>query len=104
AAGEMERAWRLLLRNQFHDILPGTSIHEVHVRAEEELREALDIAKRTTEAALGRLAAAAAPPGERPALVVVNPDLSARPLRLVLPEPFVGAQRVEDGWALSDHE
>jgi alpha-mannosidase len=103
AAGEMERAWRLLLRNQFHDILPGTSIHEVHVRAEEELREAADIARGSTEAALGRLAAVAAP-GDRPALVVVNPDLSTRPLRLVLPEPFAASQRVEEGWALSDAE
>jgi alpha-mannosidase len=103
APAEMEWAWRLLLRNQFHDILPGTAIHEVHARSEEELREALDIARSTTQAALGRLAMAA-PPGERPALVVCNPDLSARPLRLILPEPFAAAQRVEDGWALSDHE
>ncbi len=26
---QLERLWRLLLTNQFHDILPGTSIHEV---------------------------------------------------------------------------
>ena len=27
---EMERLWKLILLNQFHDILPGTSIREVH--------------------------------------------------------------------------
>jgi len=26
----LEEAWKMLLKNQFHDILPGTSIHEVH--------------------------------------------------------------------------
>jgi alpha-mannosidase len=26
----IEDAWKLLLKNQFHDILPGTSIHEAH--------------------------------------------------------------------------
>lgn len=26
----LEEAWKLLLKNQFHDILPGTSIHEAH--------------------------------------------------------------------------
>ncbi len=26
----IEEAWKLLLKNQFHDILPGTSIHEAH--------------------------------------------------------------------------
>lgn len=29
--------WKILLKNQFHDILPGSAIHEVYVQAEKEL-------------------------------------------------------------------
>ena len=41
-AGEpagLESAWQTLLLNHFHDILPGSSIGEVHVRAEQDLAE-----------------------------------------------------------------
>lgn len=36
---EVEGLWRVLLTNQFHDILPGSSIGEVYVRARRELSE-----------------------------------------------------------------
>lgn len=36
---EIERLWKLLLINQFHDILPGTSIHEVFEVCREEYKE-----------------------------------------------------------------
>jgi alpha-mannosidase len=36
---ELERLWRLLLLNQFHDILPGSSIRSVHEDAERDLAE-----------------------------------------------------------------
>ncbi len=36
---EIERVWKLLLINQFHDILPGTSIHEVFEVCREEYKE-----------------------------------------------------------------
>ncbi|HLJ52779.1 MAG TPA: glycoside hydrolase family 38 C-terminal domain-containing protein [Rhizomicrobium sp.] len=39
---EVERLWRTLLTNQFHDILPGSSIAEVYVRTRRELSETLD--------------------------------------------------------------
>ena len=98
---DLAGAWRLLLRNQFHDILPGSSIAEVYERANAELAEAADAAGRAISAALERLAEAAAPAGEAPAALVLNPDLSARPLRLVLPEPLPGSQEVAEGWALT---
>ncbi|MEJ0027121.1 MAG: alpha-mannosidase [Rhizomicrobium sp.] len=41
---EVEALWRVLLVNQFHDILPGSSIGEVYVRARKELAE---LAERT---------------------------------------------------------
>jgi alpha-mannosidase len=36
---ELDSAWRSLLLNHFHDILPGSSIGEVHARAERDLAE-----------------------------------------------------------------
>jgi len=41
---EIERLWRALLTNQFHDILPGSSISEVYVRTRRELSETLNSA------------------------------------------------------------
>ncbi|MBO0686528.1 MAG: alpha-mannosidase, partial [Candidatus Dormibacteraeota bacterium] len=104
APPDLGGAWRLLLRNQFHDILPGSSIGEVYRQAEAELAEAGGAAREAIEAGLGGLAEAVVPAGERPAVMVVNPDLSSRPLRVAVPEPLPGAQPVEGGWALSGGE
>ena len=30
---QLDEIWKLLLKNQFHDTLPGTSIHEAHIDA-----------------------------------------------------------------------
>lgn len=98
---DLDRSWRLLLRNQFHDILPGCSIGEVYVRAEAELDEVVDVTRRASRDALERVAAAIAPAGDSHAALAVNPDLQPRPLRLVLPEPLPGAQPVADGWAFT---
>ncbi len=38
---DVERLWRILLTNQFHDILPGSSINEVYLRARAELADAV---------------------------------------------------------------
>src|SRR5205085_9556534 len=35
-APSLEEHWRVLLRNQFHDIIPGSSIREVYELAEKE--------------------------------------------------------------------
>ena len=36
----LHHAWEIVLRNQFHDIIPGSSIHEVYEDSEKEYREA----------------------------------------------------------------
>jgi alpha-mannosidase len=98
---DLRRAWRLLLRNQFHDVLPGSGIGEVYQRAEAELGEVLEAAEGEIRTSLNGIAGAVLETGDRPAVLVVNPDLSARPLRLVLPERLPGAQAVEEGWAMT---
>lgn len=40
---ELERAWKLLLLNQFHDILPGSSIKDVYDDSDIQYREIRDI-------------------------------------------------------------
>lgn len=48
----LEKAWKLLLFQQFHDILPGSSIHRVYERAEKELAETQKISGQLLEEAL----------------------------------------------------
>jgi alpha-mannosidase len=98
---DLRRAWRLLLRNQFHDILPGSGIREVYQRAEAELGEVLETAEGVIRTSLNGIAGTLLQTGDRPAVLVVNPDLSERPLRLVLPERLPGAQAVDEGWVLT---
>lgn len=40
----MEKGWKIILRNQFHDIIPGSSIKEVYDDSKKEYTEALEIA------------------------------------------------------------
>jgi alpha-mannosidase len=75
----LAEAWRVLLVNQFHDILPGTSITEVNERARRDLAE--------VEAAADELAAAAiaALAGDGGAPAPVN--TIGRPRREVVLDP-----------------
>lgn len=77
-------AWTVQLRNQFHDILPGSSIRSVYAEAEREMADALDAATTVRDDALGALSAEVAA-GD--ALVVWNLALEERPLRFTAPLP-----------------
>ena len=52
---KMEVGWKLLLLNQFHDIIPGTSIPEVYVKSESDYQEILDIGNSEKENAIQSL-------------------------------------------------
>ncbi|HEV7719026.1 MAG TPA: glycoside hydrolase family 38 C-terminal domain-containing protein [Arsenicitalea sp.] len=70
--------WALMLRNQFHDILPGSSIREVYAQTEPELE---GIVARTETIAAERLAALAARnagSGRTEGLAVANLSGSAK--------------------------
>ncbi len=51
------RGWQLILRNQFHDIIPGSCIHEVYEDCGKEYKETAEIASELTDSALNSLAA-----------------------------------------------
>jgi len=81
-AGSLEDQWRLVLRNQFHDILPGSSIREVYEQSEAELTSVVEAGDAVIADQLSKIAGALATGGGEPGMLVVNPDLSPRPLRL----------------------
>ena len=82
APPNLEPIWRVLLKNEFHDILPGSSIREVYEDAEAELAGVIEGGTWEQTAALQRLVARL-PVGEiEDALVIVNPSLDARPITL----------------------
>ncbi|BCH56861.1 alpha-mannosidase [Agrobacterium vitis] len=86
----MEPEWRVVLKNEFHDILPGSSIAEVYVDAKAELEQVLAdgaaAQKAAVEAILKQL-----PEGDDGAVLVINPTLSARPVRLTLNDESIAA-------------
>ncbi len=91
APRSLEPLWRTLLKNQFHDILPGSSIREVYEDAEAELDGVVAAGLAEQSRALAAIAARL-PPGEvGDALVVVNPSLSERPLRVTLADGAIAS-------------
>jgi alpha-mannosidase len=86
--------WRVVLRAEFHDVLPGTSINEVHADAERELSRVLD----EVESLLASSLAAIVGRGPGAAVAVFNPSAQARALRWTADRPFPNAQAVGEGW------
>ena len=78
----LESHWRYVLKNEFHDILPGSGIREIYADAEGELTEARDAGLAVQEGALASLRGLVPAGALDDALILVNPDLHARPLRI----------------------
>ncbi|MGH3089394.1 MAG: alpha-mannosidase [Rubrobacteraceae bacterium] len=100
-AAELERMWKTLLLNQFHDILPGSSIHEVYEDAHRQLEEVVAKATEIRDESLRNLA-----DENENTFTVANAGLNARPLTATLPEAdsivdakgrALPTQKVEDG-------
>jgi alpha-mannosidase len=92
---ELERAWKALLLNQFHDILPGSSIGEVYEDAHCQLAEVLKTATRVRDEALRHLANLLTTGGPGDAVLVANAGLSPRAFSVVLPH-FDGEATITD--------
>lgn len=88
-ARDLEGLWKALLLHQFHDILPGSSIHSVPKEAVESLQVALIQAEELRQEALGLLSAEVRKVHSEAVahLVVWNLSTSPRPLRLKLLRP-----------------
>lgn len=98
AEQRLRDCWQRLLVEQFHDILPGSSIAWVHRDAEQVHAEVLEAAQGIVEEALGgsRPCVANAAPVARDEVVVVQPGHGAGTDR----QPVAGVQVCRDGtWA-----
>ena len=109
-AAELETAWKTLLLNQFHDILPGSSINEVYIDSHRQMEEVVELG----ECLRDRVLAFGNRPGVDPqGLIVANPGLAPRPLTVLVPtvigeaptalpqNEYALTQSVEDGTLVS---
>ena len=69
-ADELTRLWKLVLLNQFHDIIPGSSITEVYEEAAEQYRDVLETAASLRNDAITALQPPAEAGGQR--ILAVN--------------------------------
>ena len=72
---ELHEGWEVILRNQFHDILPGSSIKEVYDDSKAEYEGIFAQNKALTDATLAHIAAGVKAP--KHSLVVYNPNSAA---------------------------
>ncbi|HJV09085.1 MAG TPA: alpha-mannosidase [Acidimicrobiales bacterium] len=72
-AGDLDRAWKLLLVNQFHDILPGSSIHWVYEQVAADHAEVQAVAGGLAAGAMAAIAGAVDTSGAAEPEVVFNP-------------------------------
>ena len=86
--------WKIVLRNQFHDIIPGTAIREVYEDSQQEYARADEIAAACQDRALGNLVQQ----GRGQSFTVVNSASWARSGLVRLPlAGFRGSLRNEQG-------
>ncbi len=64
--------WQTILLNQFHDILPGSSINDVYVDSHEQYRQVLSVAREIKSSGLKTVADRADTSGEGAPVVVFN--------------------------------
>ncbi len=95
----LEKLWKLVLTNQFHDIIPGSSIGEVYVDSTRDYERVLSEGQALRENALQALLPPAA--ADAPEKVFVFNTLGfARREVLELPDGLPGAQPLADGKCL----
>jgi alpha-mannosidase len=80
-------AWKTTLLNQFHDILPGSSIHEVYEDTHREMHDVVETAETVRDRALAEIG------GEGTEIVIANATAQPRPLVALLPEGAVAPER-----------
>ncbi|MGZ9586795.1 alpha-mannosidase [Paenibacillus marinisediminis] len=69
---QLVQGWKLILLNQFHDIIPGTSITETYETSAKEYNQVFDIGNQVLAAGMGQLAEHIAAQGEGEPYIVFN--------------------------------
>jgi len=92
-AAELEALWKVLLLNQFHDILPGSSIDWVYEEAERDLEQVTGRASEIGEAAMSAIVGS----GEQ--LVAFNSTSHPRSEIVSLGDEYARIEAPPCGWA-----
>ncbi len=106
-AKELEEAWKLTLLNQFHDILPGSSVNEVYRDAARDYAKVAEIGERVVRESLEAIGGAMDTAGwSRPVALFQNATAGGQgeipwakpnpPKSLVLAEETLPVQAVEE--------
>ena len=93
-AQELDRLWKTVLLNQFHDILPGSSIDWVYSEAERDLSGAVFAAVRVTARALKAIA------GDGYRVAVFNPNSHPRREVVEIGDRLRLVEAPSCGWAV----
>jgi alpha-mannosidase len=93
-SGELEALWKTLLLNQFHDILPGSSIDWVYEEAERDLEQVTQRATEISDAAMLAIV------GKGEELVAFNSTSHPRTEVVSLGGEYVRIEAPSCGWAV----
>lgn len=85
AKRRLEKGWKLILLNQFHDIIPGTSIPEVYVTSNAQYEEIMTLGNEALRLAMGMAAESLDTSGEGAPYVIFNSLGWEREGRVTLP-------------------
>ena len=98
-AEDFDRLWKTVLTHQFHDIIPGSSIHRVYAEGEASLRSVIDEAGKLRSAAAARILRA-----DSASATVFNPSSTAFAGAVALPAGWKGAACACSGAALPSQD
>ncbi|NLG83049.1 MAG: alpha-mannosidase, partial [Firmicutes bacterium] len=92
---ELEEGWRLILTNQFHDILPGSSIGAVYEESRRQYEEAQNLGQKVLDRAIAAIIDQIEMPAD--GLVIFNALGWERrdPVEAVVPTAFAGCRLVD---------
>jgi len=105
---EIETAWKTLLFNQFHDILPGTSIPEVFIEANQSWALVKKIGEQVLEKSLQSIAQnifLPTPPSSNARTIIVFNSLSwPRSKTISIKVPLNEANKTTSTWTVYDYK
>jgi len=84
---QLAEGWKLILLNQFHDIIPGSSIGEVYVDSAEDYKAVASLGQGVLASSIDKIASSVNLPGSERALLVFNPTGFARTDVVAAPLP-----------------
>ncbi|MFO7882414.1 MAG: glycoside hydrolase family 38 C-terminal domain-containing protein [Kosmotogaceae bacterium] len=106
---KLDDLWKTLLHNEFHDILPGSSIKEVYETAEKELTEVIEKAEEIKNTGFSKFV-----DNDEKTITIFNPGSYSRPLLFELGIDYkrlitekgqaLKKQKTGDGWLYSGDE